>query len=66
MFKGWLLISFHGADIPGRRFISFVHYTGRPNPRGGAEYDKVLEGELTDEQLVKILRKHLEEKPGQD
>lgn len=67
MPKGWKLVSLYPKSPSSDEdtyFVSFAHYTGRPGPNGGSEYDKVLRGEITIEQMRRSFRRHLELKPG--
>ena len=64
MFKGWRLVSLY-SNHDDKVYIDFARYTGRVGPHGsGAEYDKVLAGEISWDTLREALRRHLELQPG--
>lgn len=63
MQKGWHLVSLYTErypTIPSKPvFVDFAHYTGKQVSGGGSEYDKVLCGHLSYDELRRALRKHL-------
>lgn len=68
MPKGWVLVSLYIESYPENPetpiFVDFAHYTGRQAPGGGHEYDKVLKGHLSYNELRRALRKYLTLTPG--
>jgi hypothetical protein len=52
MPKGWKLISFYDKQTSPNTFhVSIPHYTGERD-KIGDEFDKILEGDITIEQII--------------
>lgn len=68
MLKGWHLVSLYTEKYPSNPekpvYVDFAHYTGKYAKGGGLEYDKVLKGNLSFDELRRALRKYLTLEPG--
>ena len=63
MRKGWAIYSLYRDEYDGLWHIGFAYYTGRRDPSGfGWESKNEQEVEISDEELIKLLKRYVKQK----